>query len=253
MRPFDTRVGHIAVKHRQTQRHQAELQHVEHQPHAAWQGIDQALAGRQGIGCQGQAAPQQQWPEGQSRPVHQHALRQGPGPAHTPDVIELAIDGEHQRQRGQQQDNRARPADLARLACKLFQVQQHGFCNVVGHQTADQPLLQPGLHLPEHGKRAEHRQADRHQRHEGNDGGERQAASGGAQAVFSEALAQRVRRAAPGKGKQRLPQAEPEMAVPGKGCGTVRPTLSGHPAIMPALSPLPRLWLALLSCPQTAP
>jgi uncharacterized membrane protein len=163
--------------------------------------------------------PRASGPDRQRRPVDQHPLAQRARLAHTPDAVECAVDGQHQRQRGGHQQEQAQRTQAARLARKLGQRAQHRLGNAIGHQVVQEVLLQRRFETGEHREGTEHGQHHRDQRNQGDERGEGQAACRLAQAVFAEALAQRAQGLEPGPGAQRLQQAGQALARSVHLCG----------------------------------
>ena len=181
-------IGHISEHSRHTRRHQHKLQHIQQKRHPAGQHAYDALRKRDCIRGHAQAQRQQERPQCDGSPIKHDALGERPGLAHPPDVVERAVYGEHQCQRGTQQRRKPHHAQLAGLARKLVQVTQYLAGDVVGHQAFNQPLLQHVLELGKHGKGREDSQRYGDEGHQRNGGGKGQAAGGETQTVFTEAF-----------------------------------------------------------------
>ena len=185
------RVGHVAVQRGQAGRQQEEFEDIEQHLHRPGHGGNQPARCRDHIGADAQAGAQQQRPQRHDRPVDQHPLAERPRPLDAPDAVERAVDGQHQRQRRDEQHPQADRAQPAGLARELRQVAQHLPGDRVRDQALHQPGLQGALQLAEHRKRREHRQRHREERHQRHRGGEGEAAGRQAQPVLAEPLAQR--------------------------------------------------------------
>ncbi len=199
MAPADPCVGHVVINSSEAARNQHELGGVEHQPHAPGQGTTAAARGPHKVRGDAQTRGDQQRPQRDGRPVDQQALPEGAWPAHAPDGVERAVDGEHQAECREEQHREAGPAQATRASGKLREITQHLARDVVRDQAFHQPLLQHVLELGKHRKRCEQRQRHGQQRYQGDGGGKRQAAGGETQAVLAEALAQRKGRGLPGE------------------------------------------------------
>eukprot|EP01136_Pigoraptor_vietnamica_P016251 Opistho-1_new@60105 len=141
MAPAHPGVGHVAVQRGNAPGEQRELHRPEQETHAARQAGHHVPRHRDGEGGHRQAAGQQQRPEREHRPVHQHALRERARLAHAPDVVELAVDGEDERQRRDEQHQRAGPAHLPGLVGKLVEVAEHLLGDVGRHQALHPHVL----------------------------------------------------------------------------------------------------------------
>ena len=243
MRPPNRGVGHIPIQSGGAQSHQHKTQQIQQPFAAAWRGVNDASRQSQCRRGQRQQAGQQQRPQGQHRPIHQNAPRQRTLAAHPPDVVELAVHGQYQGQRGEQQYQGPDPTDFTGLAGKLIQVPQHLLGDIGWHQALQQPALQHLLQPRKHRKSAEHRQHHAEQRHQRNQGGKRQAAGGQAQAVFAKTLAQGYGCVAPRKGARIAHQLRQQL------WGAFQKQGQRHAGIMPPA----RLWPVLTAqAPPTA-
>ena len=108
MAPAHMRVRNVVEETGHAGGEQRELERVEQERDAAGHRADESLRRRDRIRGDAQAQAEQQRPEGDRGPVDEHALRDRPRRANAPDRIERAVDGEHQRERSEDEEDEAR-------------------------------------------------------------------------------------------------------------------------------------------------
>ncbi len=148
MPPAHVRVRHIVEEPGHRGGHQRELEHVQHEPHAAGQALHDALRRRERVRRHREAHAERERPERDGGPVDEHALRDRPRRAHAPDGIERAVDRQHQRDRRQHEHDEADAAEALRLGGELVERRQHRARDGVGHERLQEVLLERDCETP---------------------------------------------------------------------------------------------------------
>ncbi|KAF1852339.1 hypothetical protein Lal_00037067 [Lupinus albus] len=184
--PVHGLVGHGAVEQRVGQRgeHQRD-QRIKARPQPR-QALDRTASGGRQIRGHADGNPDQERPQRDDGPVHQHPLHQRTGLLDAPDLVEHALDGGHGQHRGQDQEHPAHGRDARRFGGELVQVAQDGVGHALGHEVLDEVGFQRGAEGREQREGRKQRQRDGQHRHQREDGGEGQAAGYLRQAVLAQ-------------------------------------------------------------------